>query len=176
MTALPPAQADNSKQHLWRALKSGEAFAIMRHALAPGTGDPQTVVIGDCTTQRNLSERGRQQAREIGALFRRNGITSARVATSQWCRCRETARLLDIGDVEDLPSLNSFFTRRERADAQTATLKTWLAQRAPNTPHILVTHQVNINALTGRFTRSGETLVVRRTPDGDYDVLGSILE
>ena len=71
-------------------------FAIMRHAHAPGTGDPTRFALDDCTTQRNLGVRGREQAREIGAAIRAAGVTVDRILTSQWCRCRDTARLLDL--------------------------------------------------------------------------------
>lgn len=163
---------------LWEAIRSGAAFAMMRHALAPGTGDPQTVVIGDCTTQRNLSESGREQARRIGAGFRANGIGSARVYTSAWCRCAETAELLGIGKVAVLPPLNSFFVTREREPAQTAALGAWIARdkpaRANGQPLVLVTHQVNITALTGVYPRSGEIVVARYDADGQVQVLGKL--
>lgn len=168
----PSKAADDAAA--WAALKSGQAFALMRHALAPGTGDPQTVVIGDCTTQRNLSDSGRDQARRIGARLRKRGITSARVMTSQWCRCRETAQLLQIGAVEDLPALNSFFRKRERADQQTADVRAWLREQRKGQPIVLVTHQVNVSALVGQFTRSGEMLIVTTDADGSFSVIASI--
>ncbi|MEO0791522.1 MAG: histidine phosphatase family protein [Pseudomonadota bacterium] len=160
---------------LWQALKSGDAFAIMRHALAPGTGDPANFEIGDCATQRNLSHAGRAQARRAGALFRENGVASAEIFSSQWCRCRETARLLDLGGPQDLAAMNSFYEAVERREAQTAELKRWLQALSSTAPLVLVTHQVNISALTGRFTRSGEILFVKPTADGAYDVLGSVV-
>lgn len=163
---------------LWNAVRSGTAFAMMRHALAPGTGDPETVVIGDCTTQRNLSDSGRAQARAIGASFRANGIASARVLTSAWCRCAETAELLGLGKVEVLKALNSFFTDRASEPAQTAALKAWIvkdrALRTAGNPLVLVTHQVNITALTGVFPRSGEIVIARLGADGGVEVLGRL--
>jgi len=163
--------ADNSK--LWAALKDGKAFAILRHALAPGFSDPSHFKIGDCSTQRNLSDKGRAQARSIGARFRANGITAADVVTSQWCRCQDTATLLGLGEVKALPPLNSFFEARERGESQTNDLKVWLTKRRSLRPLILVTHQVNISALTGAFTRSGETVVARLNSSGKIEVLGS---
>jgi phosphohistidine phosphatase SixA len=172
-----PALAQNDAT-LWEAIRSGEAFAMIRHALAPGTGDPQSVVIGDCSTQRNLSDSGREQARKIGAGFRANGIAAARVLTSEWCRCAETARLLNIGPVEPLPALNSFFADREQGPDQTAALTVRIKQdkplRAAGNPLVLVTHQVNITALTGVFPRSGEIVVARFSDKGDIDVLGRL--
>jgi broad specificity phosphatase PhoE len=166
-----PAKAN---ERLWQLLKTGEAFAMMRHALAPGTGDPSNFRVGDCSTQRNLNDVGRQQARTIGAAFRSNGIDGAEVLTSQWCRCRETASNLGLGPTRDLPALNSFFQAMEKRDDQTAELKRWLREHPQTTPRVLVTHQVNISALTGEFTRSGEIIVASLQPDGGVKVHGSL--
>ncbi|WP_420406836.1 histidine phosphatase family protein [Hoeflea sp.] len=156
----------------WAALDEPGAMAIMRHALAPGTGDPAAFEIGDCSTQRNLDDRGRAQARAIGAAFRERGITFDRVLTSQWCRCRETAELLDLGEVSEAPPLNSFFRDRSTRAMQTEQIRSMI--REASEPMMLVTHQVNISALTGQFTRSGEVLVIRLKGD-DVEILGSIL-
>ena len=172
----PAAAKDDAT--LWDAVRSGAAFAMMRHALAPGTGDPQSVVIGDCTTQRNLSDGGRKQARNIGMRFRENGIATARVFSSAWCRCVETAELLRIGNVKTSALLNSFFADRSREPAQTAGLVRWIRNdattRTAGNPLILVTHQVNITALTGVFPRSGEIVVARLGEDGGVTVLGRL--
>jgi phosphohistidine phosphatase SixA len=159
---------------LWDALKSGGHVALIRHALAPGTGDPPEFQLGQCATQRNLSGAGRDQARHIGDRFRHNGIDRARVFSSQWCRCLETAKLLKLGPVVELAALNSFFQHYARRDSQTqATLK-WLEAQDLAHPLVLVTHQVNITALTGIFPDSGELVIVRRTPTGDLEVIGTI--
>jgi broad specificity phosphatase PhoE len=142
--------------------------------LAPGTGDPPEFTIGDCGTQRNLSAEGRAQAARLGARLRANGIESARVVSSQWCRCLETARLLGLGPVEELPLLNSFYRRGERRAPQTEGLKEWLAGRDFDGPLVLVTHQVNITALTGVYPASGELVVIGTSDQGDVTVLGSI--
>ncbi len=159
---------------LWSALRSGGHVALLRHAIAPGTGDPPGFALGDCGTQRNLSDEGRVQAERIGARFAANGIAQAEVFSSQWCRCLETAQLLGLGSVEQLPVLNSFFQRAERRDRQTRALETWLAGRALDRPLVLVTHQVNISALTGVFPASGELVVLRRSENGALSVVGSI--
>ena len=168
--------ADNDA--LWEALKSGAAFAIMRHALAPGTGDPDELDLNDCTTQRNLSDEGRKQAASVGAGFVRKGIIKARVYSSEWCRCRETAELLGIGTVEILRPLNSFFRFPERREGQIGDLTKWLAEAFAETkgsgPLVLVTHQVTITALTGVYPRSGEIVVARRETNGVLTVLGSL--
>jgi broad specificity phosphatase PhoE len=148
--------------------------ALLRHAIAPGTGDPLAFALGDCTTQRNLSDEGRDQAARIGARFSKNGIRTAAVFTSQWCRCRETAKLLRLGPVTELPVLNSFFRRRELREPQTRMLQEWLAGQDPERPLVLVTHQVNITALTGVYPRSGELVIIRRTNSGEISVVGSI--
>jgi len=173
-TAMAPAALANDEATLWSAVGEGRAFAIMRHALAPGFSDPANFKVDDCSTQRNLNETGRDQARAIGQRFRDNGIVSARVMTSQWCRCRDTAERLGLGPVEELPALNSFFEHRGRRGQQTANLKAWLAETPRDTPLVLVTHQVNISALTGRGTSSGETVVAALNDDGTVAVLGSI--
>ena len=165
---LPGLAAAND----WAALDEPGAIAIMRHALAPGTGDPAGFRIDDCATQRNLDARGRDQARAIGAAFRERGIAFSVMLSSQWCRCRETADLLDLGEVVEAPALNSFFGNPARRAPQTrATLE--LLSRTDGRA-MLVTHQVNISALTGFATRSGEVLVIR-VVDGKVDLLGRIL-
>jgi phosphohistidine phosphatase SixA len=165
---LPGTVAAND----WSALEQPGAVAIMRHALAPGTGDPSSFKLGDCSTQRTLDDRGRAQARAIGEAFRTRGIAFDRVFTSQWCRTRETAELLGLGDVTDAPALNSFFQDFSTRESQTADARALLAGEEGRL--ILVTHQVNISALTGRTTRSGEVLVIRSGEQG-VEILGSIL-
>jgi len=166
-----PAQANEA---LWAALREGRAFAMMRHALAPGTGDPGNFDVNDCTTQRNLNGVGRDQARRTGDVFRSQGINAAQVMTSAWCRCQETARLLNIGEPTVLEPLNSFFQNRGQRDPQTEALKQWLAARTGSEPLVLVTHQVNISALTGEFASSGEMVVVDRDVSSGVKVLGSL--
>ena len=168
-------QADEAEEALWTALRAGDAVALIRHALAPGTGDPAGFKLEDCATQRNLSEEGRRQARQIGAAFRENGMTSAQVRSSRWCRCLETARLLELGPVEPFPALDSFFNQPGRGPAQTAALREFL-NRADTTrlPRVLVTHQVNITGLTSVVPRSGEMIVVQPTAEGDMRVMGRL--
>jgi phosphohistidine phosphatase SixA len=161
-------------ENLWQALRSGAAVGLLRHALAPGGGDPAHFKVEDCATQRNLSEAGRQQARAIGAAFRRNGITAARVLSSRWCRCLDTARLLDLGPVEPFPPLDSFFAHPERAGPQTMALREFLARPDAGPSRVLVTHQVNITALANVVPRSGELIVVQSLADGRVRVIGRL--
>ena len=149
--------------------------AIVRHAHAPGTGDSTKLRLDDCTTQRNLDERGREQARAIGAAIRATGVTVDRVLTSQWCRCRDTARLLDLGPVDDFPALNSFFRNPDRADRQTAELRQFLFALPPGESVVLVTHYVNIRALTGRGASSGEVFLLEIGRDDTISVIDEIL-
>lgn len=156
-------------------LTEPRTHALMRHALAPGTGDPANFALDDCSTQRNLNDVGRDQARAIGAALRETGITFDSVLTSQWCRCSETARLLDLGAVADAPSLNSFFADRSTEAAQTRAIRDLLAALPANHTAMLVTHQVNITALTGIFPRSGEIIIVTLGENDTLDVVGRFL-
>ena len=167
-----PALAHADEAPLLAALREGRAVALMRHAAAPGTGDPASFRLGDCSTQRNLSEEGRAQARATGARLRAAGITRARVYSSQWCRCLETAGLLGLGAVNELPALNSFFGDPAQRAAQTAALSVFLRERPPGAPLILVTHQVNITAFTDAFPRSGEIVLVTLPLGEPPEVLG----
>ena len=152
-------------------LQKGEAVALIRHAIAPGTGDPPGFILRDCSTQRNLSEAGRIQARRIGDFFRSQGITTASVYSSQWCRCLETARLLGLGPVKELPALNSFFEESEKEQERTQSMWAFLLSRRGQGPAILVTHQVNITALTGVFPASGEIIIFQAGKKGRGKIL-----
>lgn len=148
------------------SLKQPGVVALMRHALAPGTGDPAGFAVDDCSTQRNLDARGREQARRTGDALRAAGVIFDQTWTSQWCRARDTAVLMEIGDVQEKPPLNSFFAGRgDRADQTAATLDL-IAELPEKERLLIVTHQVNITALTGRGVGSGEIIVTRRKGDG----------
>lgn len=169
-----PALAAADDAALFAALREGRAVALMRHASAPGTGDPARFRLGDCSTQRNLSDQGRAEARATGTRLRAAGLAAAAVYSSQWCRCLETARLLDLGPVTALPALNSFFAERAGGPQQTAALTAFLRARQLAEPLILVTHQVNIAAFTDAYTRSGEIVVVALPLRAEPEVLGRI--
>ena len=156
-------------------LRGPGVIALMRHAVAPGTGDPGNFRLGDCSTQRNLDERGRAQARRTGAALRAAGIGFDAVWASQWCRTTETAELLGIGPVRPFSALNSFFAGRGDRAAQTrATLEA--LNGLSGTPRLLlVTHQVNITALSGVYPKSGEIVVTRRDGAGGLEVVGRVL-
>ena len=174
--AIESWSADDSNQAaLWEKLRAGGHVALLRHALAPGTGDPDNFVVDDCSTQRNLSAEGREQAQRIGTRLRQHGINKARVYSSQWCRCLDTAELLGLGPVEELPIINSFYQRWQRREEQTQALQEWLTnQTLDGGPIILVSHQVNISALTDTYASSGELVIIRLTDDNQVEVIGSI--
>lgn len=147
-------------EDVWARIRQGEVIALIRHATAPGTGDPPAFRLGDCSTQRNLSDEGRAQARRIGALFRQNGVSAASVLSSQWCRCLDTARGLALGDIREQPLLNSFFGESGQSEERSRQTLAWIRSLKPTAPVILVTHQVNITGLTGVFPASGEIIFV----------------
>lgn len=166
--------AASASEAAWRALAEPGARLIVRHALAPGNGDPPEFVVEDCSTQRNLNSEGRSQARRLGAELVRRGIQVHRVFSSQWCRCLETARLLDAARVEPLPALNSFYEDRGAEPALMAALRGTLSTLDVNRRFVFVTHQVNITALTGVFPAAGEAIVFRWGGAGKVTVLGRI--
>lgn len=147
-----------------------DAIIFIRHALAPGTGDPAEFDVNDCDTQRNLSEQGRKQAEDIGRNLRRLGIADIPVYSSEWCRCKDTAELMNIGSVNHQPLLNSFFATPD-GPAQLQKLRQWLA--IANGPLVLVTHQVVITGMTGVYPASGE-MVLTRLDDGELSVVSTI--
>jgi len=164
----PPAGSETLDG--WRLLQRGGFVVLIRHALAPGFGDPPGFRLEDCASQRNLSEEGRRQAGAMGEAFRRNGVSVEKVYSSQWCRCRETAGLA-FGAFEELPALNSFFQTPELAAARTRSLIDFLVARGPLEGNlILVTHQVNITALTGVIPAQGEMVIASLEMEGRLKV------
>lgn len=171
LVCLGPASLASAQD--WNLLKEPGAVVLMRHALAPGTGDPANFKLDDCATQRNLDARGRVQARRVGEMMREAGVAFDHVWTSQWCRSEQTAQLLEMGEVIEVPSLNSHFAGQGDRVAQTRDTLARLRDLPDDATVILVTHQVNILALSGSYARSGELVVTRRTADG-LELTGSI--
>jgi len=160
-----PMAAGAAEPDLKQRVGSADHMVVLRHARAPGTGDPPNFRLGDCSTQRNLSNEGREQAARIGARLRAAGLASTTVYSSQWCRCLETAHNLAVGPVIELPALNSFFQSPELEQKHARSLRAWIASADLGRPVVLVTHQVNITALTGIFPAEGEILILRRELD-----------
>ncbi|RKT34173.1 phosphohistidine phosphatase SixA [Roseovarius halotolerans] len=156
------------------ALERPGIVALMRHALAPGTGDPAGFDLADCSTQRNLDERGREQARRIGRAMRADGVHFDAIWSSEWCRARETAELLGFDEVVEEPALNSFFAGRGDRAAQTVEILKLIEAQPTDSRLLLVSHQVNISALTGSFAGSGEIIVTRRADGGGLEVIDRI--
>ncbi len=166
VAAAEPAKAnETTSAALWAALKSGGHVILIRHAsTVPGTGDPPGFVLGDCATQRNLSDAGRAEAKQIGATFRERGVPIGNVMSSRWCRCLDTARLaFDKVRVQPWASLDSHFDNPSNGAVQAASVKTGLAkQEIEGSNLVLVTHQVNITALTGIYPAQGEAVIAKR--------------
>jgi phosphohistidine phosphatase SixA len=170
LIAFPALAAD-----AWAELARPGAIVLFRHASAPGVGDPPGFKLDDCATQRNLDDRGRAEARRLGELFRSRKIQVGAVLSSQWCRTRETARLAFGGQVRDEPAFNSFFSlSSESGEAQTAQARAVLARWRGPGALVVVTHQVNIQALAGAVAASAEGLVVRPAADGSLKVVATI--
>ena len=159
---------------LWRLLRGGGQVVIMRHATTePGVGDPPAFRLDDCATQRNLSEAGREDARRISAAFRARGVPIGRVLSSRWCRCLETARLA-FGTVEPWPPLDSFFDDRSREPERTQAVRRRVGERPVTGNLVLVTHRVNIFALTGLDPAPGEMIILTPRGGGDFRVAGRL--
>lgn len=148
----------------WDRLRRGKYVILMRHAATePGVGDPKGFRIGDCSTQRNLSEAGRSESRRIGERFRREGIPIARVYTSPWCRCRETA-MLAFGKAEDWAPLSSTFEMPDRDHDYTERVRKRIVQYERHPPPgnvVMVTHNTNIAAISRESVAFGEMVIMR---------------
>lgn len=129
---------------------------FIRHALAPGFGDPQNFDLNDCSTQRELNEEGREQAYIIGHKIKAAGIIFSKIYSSQWCRCLETAEYMNLGDITTEPGLNSFFQGIVTKDKTLFILRKRLNSIESNNQFVLmITHQVTITAITGITVSSG---------------------
>ena len=175
LTTLALASVDADHAELIARMKVGGHILMIRHALAPGSGDPANFQIGECSTQRNLDDRGREQARAIGKWLRSKGVTTSRIYSSQWCRCLETAELIDMGPVTELPALNSFYELTQNRDPNLKALRKFIAeQRSDGNLVILVTHFVTISAITGEGVSSGEGVLIELHEDAPYRLVGRL--
>ena len=152
--------ADTPQEPVRAALaQTGANVVFMRHALAPGYGDPDNFQIEDCNTQRNLDEAGRRQAEAIGRYFREHQITFTAILSSRWCRCTQTAELLNYGSWSEFDGLNSFFQGHVDRQETLALLKDKLGSLSSDDMVLMVTHQVVISAITDISPPSGGLVV-----------------
>jgi phosphohistidine phosphatase SixA len=154
--SVPSALATTNIDTIMEQLAEIDAnVLLMRHAIAPGFGDPDNFVIKQCKTQRNLDLIGRSQAIALGQKLRQASIVVDKVYSSYWCRCLETAKLLQLGEVEAFAGLNSFFEEHADRNQTLSLLQDKFASLAQNGLTLMVTHQVVIQAVTGIGVSSG---------------------
>tara|TARA_X000000368_G_C22632744_1_gene537436 strand:+ start:56 stop:616 length:561 start_codon:yes stop_codon:yes gene_type:complete len=166
-----PIKAD-SYQNVIDVLNKGGKLIFIRHAYAPGGGDPNNFDIEDCDTQRNLNDKGRKQAQEIGAFFKNNNVKIKDIYSSEWCRCKETA-LIAFKKFKKKSFLNSFFSSKfaQNKYPQIKSLKKFVNNWSGDKHLIFVTHYVVINELLNYSSSSGEIVIA----DKDYNILGNVL-
>ena len=165
-----PIKADLNKD-LMNQLKDGGKLIFIRHANAPGNGDPSNFNLNDCSTQRNLDNNGRQQAKNIGKFFRENKIRIDEVLSSEWCRCKETAKIA-FKNFSTNSFLNSFYSSKyvKNKDQQVKSLNNYIKKFKSNENLILITHYVLISEVLDYSSSSGEIVV----SDKNLNILGTI--
>jgi phosphohistidine phosphatase SixA len=162
----------HSSEHSWKPAQDGDKIIWIRHALAPGGGDPQGFKINDCKTQRNLNEIGINQSKKIGKLFKKKRIRIDKVFSSQWCRCKDTAKYA-FGDFKEFSALNSTFSppfdknKKKQIKELKSFIKNW---NGKGKNLVLVTHYVIILAMTGKTSSSGELIIT----DKNFKILSTI--
>ena len=150
------------------SLKKGKKIIFIRHALAPGNGDPDNFNINDCTTQRNLSKNGIIQSKKIGLFFEKNKIKIDKVLSSEWCRCKDTAKIA-FKNFETFNALNSFYDEKfaSNEDIQIKNLKKYIKSWESDKNLILITHFVVISSILNIGTSSGEMII----SDKNYNII-----
>ena len=161
-----------ASEQTWNLAKEGNKIILIRHSLAPGGGDPVGFKIDDCKTQRNLNFTGINQSKKIGKLFKKNKVPVDQVLTSQWCRCKDTAKYA-FGNYKEFTPLNSTFQSpyNKNEGKQLKELYNYVKQwdgKGKNL--VLITHYSIITALTNAVPSSGEIIVA----DQNFKVLGTI--
>ena len=159
ISLITPIKADLNK-NLMNQLKDGGKLIFIRHAYAPGSGDPANFNLNDCSTQRNLSEEGRNQAKLIGEFFIKNKIEIDKVLSSEWCRCKETAKIA-FRNFSTNSFLNSFYSLKyaKNKDKQVIALNDYIKNFKSKKNLILVTHYVLISEVLNYGPSSGEIVV-----------------
>ena len=170
ITLTTSIKADSNK-NLINQLLDGNKLIFIRHAYAPGSGDPNNFNLNDCSTQRNLSSDGKKQAQYIGKFFRDNNIKTDKVLSSEWCRCKETAKIA-FKDYSTISFLNSFYSSKfaKNKISQVSQLKDYIKKFNSKKNLILVTHYVLISELLGYGPSSGEIVV----SDKNFNIIGSL--
>ena len=160
-----------SNDDLIQSLQEGGKIIFIRHAYAPGGGDPDNFDINDCTTQRNLNDDGIKQSKLIGEFFVKNNIQIDQVLSSEWCRCKDTAKHA-FQNFKTFDALNSFFSSKfaQNEDRQIKDLKNYIQNWKSKKNLVLVTHYVVISSMLNKAVGSGEIVIV----DKNYNVIGSI--
>ena len=147
-------------ENIVEILKKEDNIIFIRHAIAPGNGDPPNFDISNCSTQRNLSKDGELQALKIGEFFKKNDIKFTKVLSSEWCRCKDTAKIA-FGNYETKNFLNSFYDERfsENKDKQISDFQKFIRNWNKTGNLVLVTHYVVIFEILDLTTRSGEIII-----------------
>ena len=161
-----------SSDKIINQLKSGGNIIFIRHAIAPGNGDPDNFDLKDCSTQRNLSKNGIEQSKKIGEFFKDNKIKVEKVLSSEWCRCKDTAKFA-FKNFEVFSSLNSFYDAKfaDKKEEQIKNLKKYIKEWKGEDNLVLITHYVVILAVLDKDTSSGEILI----SNNNFKTLGSII-
>ena len=160
-----------SNESLINSLKDGKKIVFIRHAIAPGSGDPKNFDIKQCTTQRNLNEDGKNQSKKIGDFFKQNKIKINKILSSEWCRCKDTAKIA-FGKFETFNALNSFYEARFEKNRlrQIKDLKNFISSWESDSNLILVTHYVVIYDLLNSRVSSGEMIIT----DKKLNIIGNL--
>jgi broad specificity phosphatase PhoE len=161
----------NAAEPVWETLRVPGVVVVVRHSYAPGAFDPPDARLDDCSTQRNLDERGRSQARKLGEAFREHGIAVGPVLSSPRCRCLDTGRLA-FGRAEPWSPLEGSLRDAERRQRQLVDIRAAIAAHRGDRPLVLVTHGSVVSDLTGLDVRMGEIVVLRPGADGRHAVAG----
>jgi len=178
VTTVTPHSAHARELAIWDQLKGSNPkgyVLVMRHALAPGVGDPENFNVNDCSTQRNLNDEGRQDAQDVGQWLMRQEVKILRVESSRWCRAKETAQLLNIGKVRLNKNLDSLFEDESDWATHPQTMnikKRILDHRNKRGLLVFVGHFVNFQAAAGVSLDSGEGALVRANAQGEIKVMG----
>ena len=161
-----------SSDKIINQLKSGGNIIFIRHAIAPGNGDPDNFDLKDCSTQRNLSKNGIEQSKKIGEFFKDNKIKVEKVLSSEWCRCKDTAKFA-FKNFEVFSSLNSFYDAKfaDNKEEQIKNLKKYVKEWKGEDNLVLITHYVVILAVLNKSTSSGEIII----SNNNFKTLGSII-